>query len=127
VKCFPKTQDTLSQNWTWRYVSRQYSSELLTDRIEEASLFNDAPVENIIKAYQLALRKYQREVEFVKVTVNSNTDIIDLDKDEYLEEKRRVALNKLNSDDIRALGLETLATYNKLKYHEGPDSLHAKS
>jgi hypothetical protein len=93
---------------------------LLTDRIEEASQFNSSSVESIVKAYQLAVRKYQREVQYVKVIVNTDTDVIDLDKDEFLEEKRRVALNKLSQDDIKALGLEKLATYNKLKYHESP-------
>jgi hypothetical protein len=121
VKTYPKTSSNASENKAHvRYVVTRYSSETLTDRVEEATTFESSSIENLIRIYQNCLKRYaEGDVDYIKVSVNKIFEHIDLDKEEYLEERRRVALSKLSEDDVKALNVERLAVYNKLKYGEG--------
>ncbi len=122
VKTCAKTSTTGEKTY-WRYIVTRYNVDTLTDRIEEATSFDESTVENLIRTYQNSLKRYgDADIDYIKVSIKKVFEPIDLSKDEYLEERRRVALAKLSDDDIKALGIEPLAVYNKLKYGEGTAS-----
>lgn len=77
-------------------------------------------IKMVVRMYQKLLADHEPEnVSLVKVKVSVCEEPADiLGKGEYLEERRRIALGKLQGDDIEALGLNSLATYNKLKFHK---------
>lgn len=61
-----------------------------------------------------------KEGESIKVfdyMVNTSLMESQLDKTQEIEWLRQKALLKLSEDEIRALGIEDIATYHKLKYH----------
>ncbi len=119
VKTYPKTATT-GEKSHWRYIVTRYNADTLTDRIDEATSFDTLTTENLIRTYQNSLKRYtDADIDYIKISVKKVFEPIDLNKDEYLEERRRVALAKLADDDVKALGVEPLAVYNKLKYSEG--------
>lgn len=56
--------------------------------------------------------------EFRIVTIETKTTNIDLSQDEYREAIQRIALKKLSSYEIEALGLNKISLYIKTKYHK---------
>lgn len=123
VYCFRIKQVSAEDGDTtfWRYAKDHFRADYepaFSPKIDDASKFTLDQTEAIVAFYHKLMKNPKVVgVEFVKVTVSTTIDIIPMDKDELLEERRRVALNKLNPDDIYALGVEGLATYSKLKYH----------
>lgn len=81
--------------------------------------------ETVVRTYQRLVALYGMDnVTVVRLQVLVRETTMDLlDKDEFMEERRKVALSKLQSDDIEALGLQKLATYNKLRYHNLDDNI----
>lgn len=106
----------------WRFAkdnaSRGYEPTAVS-KLDDATKFDPEDSVKVAKFYQriVALRNVS-EVEFVKVTLETSIDVIDLNTGELLEERRRQAIQKLSVDDIEALGLEGLAIYEKLKNHK---------
>jgi hypothetical protein len=76
-------------------------------------------VETVVRLYQRLVKEYGADhVEIIRLQVLVRETPMDIiERDEFMEERRKVALAKLQSDDIEALGLQKLATYNKLRYH----------
>lgn len=81
--------------------------------------------EEVIKLYQYLVKQNGKDaVSLVRVQVAVRETTMDLlDKDEFLEARRKIALAKLQIDDVEALGLQKLAAYNKLRYHNTDDRL----
>lgn len=82
-------------------------------------------VEGVVRMYQRLVKDYGVDrVEIIRLQVVVRETTMDLmAKDEFLEERRKQALAKLQPDDIEALGLQKLATYNKLRYHNLDDNI----
>lgn len=60
----------------------------------------------------------EEEVEMVRVQTTIETeDLLDAVEGEFKEMRQRIALNKLTERDIKALGIVSVATYIKTKYH----------
>ena len=87
--------------------------------IEQATnFFSLEPKEALESFYQLKDSLYAGEEAFlIKVTRKVNIEVVEFEEDLELEYLRNKALSKLTEDEIRALGVEKLAVYNKLKYH----------
>jgi hypothetical protein len=60
---------------------------------------------------------------FVSFRLKAEFKRYDMDSEEMLEALRASALAKLSEAEIRALGAEKLAVYNKLKFHNADDRL----
>jgi hypothetical protein len=60
-------------------------------------------------------------VELCEMTISVKEKLVDTHEGPFLEERRRAAFGKLTKDDIKALGVEGLAIYNKLKFHQVED------
>jgi hypothetical protein len=76
-------------------------------------------VPDLVKVYQKLVKEYGKDnVQLIRLKITIEEHIEEaLGAGEYLEERRRLALSKLQADDIEALGLKPLAAYNKLKNH----------
>ena len=107
----------------WRWVRENsrtdYEGTTTTTKVDDATHYDIEDVENIIKAYH-KLAKRHGEVEFVTVHITQEVTPVDLASDEFMEERRRVALAKLTREDIAALGVEDMAVLSKLKFHNSP-------
>lgn len=66
--------------------------------------------------YESKLKKGEK-LELVDVTIKTDVVPVPFDQGDILEERRRLALKKLTASDVAALGLEQLAAYDKLKFH----------
>jgi hypothetical protein len=63
----------------------------------------------------------ENTVDLVEVQITTTMTPIDENSGEILEHRRRKALGKLTLADIQALGVEKLATYDKVKFHNAPE------
>lgn len=97
-----------------------HSSIRLRPNPHLASEIDITDVRTVVRVYQRLVNDHDAEnISLVKVKVSVCEETADLlGKGEFLEERRRIALGKLQGDDIEALGLHNLATYNKLKFHK---------
>lgn len=87
-------------------------------RINEAMDLSGMDQDHIFDVYQAFQSYYEDTVcEVVKITVKTTVENLFEDNDEYRETRQRVALKKLNEDDIKILNLTNLAVYIKTKYH----------
>ena len=106
----------------WRFIRdtvRSDYSPSLVAKIDEATHFEAHQTQAIVALYQKLIKgRDADEVEFVKVKITTETEPVPMDSPELLDERRRVALNKLTHDDVLALGVEGLAVYSKLKHHK---------
>lgn len=105
----------------WRYAKDNYRSDYeptFGTKVEDATHFNLDQTTSIVDMYRKLMKcRTVLEAEFVKVTISTDIDTVPMDQNEFLEERRRQALEKLTLDDIQALGVEGMATYSKLKFH----------
>ena len=108
----------------WRYARDNHRSDYepsFITKADEATQFTLDQTSEIIKLYQKLIRMTKVvEAQLVKVTITTQIDIIPIDQEEFLEERRRIAIEKLTMDDIHALGVESMATYSTLKFHKAP-------
>ena len=105
--------------WRWaRENARSDYEGTTTTKLDEATYYDVEDVESIIKAYH-KLTKRHGEVEFVKIHITQEITSVDLSADDFMEERRKVALAKLTKEDIEALGVKDLAVLSKLKFHNG--------
>lgn len=76
-------------------------------------------VPDLVKVYQRLVKEYGKDgVQLIRLKISIEESVEEaLGAGEFLEERRRLALSKLQADDIEALGLKPLAAYNKLKNH----------
>lgn len=87
-------------------------------RINEAMDLSSMTQESIFEMYQAFQSYYADEAcEVVRITVKTTVENLFEDNDEYKETRQRVALKKLNDQDIKILNLTNLAVYIKTKYH----------
>ena len=99
----------------WRYLAK---GNMPTQSPAEAEQHGDKTATEVVEILERLYNRFPgTQYEFVKVNMSITVDPVDIDNDVYLEERRKIALAKLNPDNIKALGLESLATYNKLKFH----------
>lgn len=91
-------------------------SRELTDARDFSSYDNS----ELAKIYAKAARK-SPDTHYAFVSLNLRVDFkkVDMESEEMIEALRASALAKLSEAEIRALGAEKLAVYNKLKFHEG--------
>jgi hypothetical protein len=85
----------------------------------EARDFAGYNTEQLASAYASISRKNpDTHYAFVSLTLKAEFKKMDMDSEEMIEALRASALAKLSEAEIRALGAEKLAVYNKLKFHE---------
>lgn len=65
----------------------------------------------------MAYGEYAESTDVEIAKMNITIDAKAVDSDMIREAKQRIALKKLNNADIEILGLSSLATYIKTKYH----------
>lgn len=128
VYCFRIKQvmtDDLETTY-WRYAKDAYRSDYdpsFSTKLEDATTFTLDQTAAIVQFYQKLMKSSKVvDAEFVKVRLTTDIEAIPMDQNELLEERRRIALEKLTFDDVQALGVENLATYSKLKFHKSPKS-----
>lgn len=106
----------------WFYMKgsgSSYTSNWAVDPLEGKD-FNEESPSAIVRALE-SLAKASSEqyddVELVRMKITTVVESVDINEGEILEERRRQALAKLNTMEIEALGIESLAAYNKVKFH----------
>lgn len=91
----------------------------VTTHLHEASAYDVEDVERIVLIYQNLLKDPRfKAVKFYKVVVQTNYEMVSMNEGEFLDERKRKALSKLDLDDVEALDLQSDAVYTKLKFHE---------
>jgi hypothetical protein len=109
----------------WFYMrafGASYNSNWVADPLE-AKDFTAAHPTEIVKALEGLAKNTDSydAVELVKMKITTECSPVNINHGDILEERRRQALAKLNPMEIEALGVEKLASYNKLKFHGRPD------
>lgn len=105
----------------WSYVrSARYTNEVTYSDDPKLGLAVDLndPTE-VVKLYDTIQKSLKpgEKMEVVTVKITTVIEPVNMNQGEILEERRRRALAKLTTDDIDALGISQIASYNKLKYH----------
>jgi hypothetical protein len=86
--------------------------------LEEARDFSNYSTEQLASVYaQTSRHNPDTHYVFVSFRLKAEFKRYDMDSEEMLEALRASALAKLSEAEIRALGAEKLAVYNKLKFH----------
>lgn len=105
----------------WQYIKAgdSYNRMMTTSDPLEAEQFQNQTPEKIAKRFTSLeeSNKTNGDIELVEIKIVTEVSQINLNDGEILEERRKIALQKLNQADIEALGLHKLASYNKLKFH----------
>lgn len=105
----------------YRYIksSGSYGPSYTSDPIDAQNLIELDP-EDLIRSLEAAIAKSPADDQITLVDVEITTTVtpVDMGSGDLLEIRRKKALKKLNADDVAALGVEKLAAYNKLKYHD---------
>lgn len=104
-----KTYD--DSDYTWRCTCAY--------TLEEAMDLSDRSDTERLEMF-MGFQEYYDDVnaEIVRVVTTVETeDLTDVDEGDYREMRQRIALKKLNENDIKALGIVNIATYIKTKYH----------
>lgn len=118
-----KAQHRTGEDWKFaRKISDRYNFTHTVDPLEADNMM-EADADTLVGHYSTIQdhMKNGEKIELVDVEITSSIRPIDLDSGEFLEIRRKRALNKLNDSDVAALGIEKLATYNKLKFHNGDE------
>jgi hypothetical protein len=106
----------------WKYLKSKkgaYDENIFCDDVLEAQDLTNMKVTDIVKLYNTMVEKYSiQNVVLVEVTILTKIEELNINDVVFLEERRRQALEKLNLAEIVALGLESVASYNKLRYHK---------
>lgn len=110
-----------ADGWKYFRLIRGTSDFSHTTNVREAMQFDLNDPQEIVKCYDWVAQgmRPSQPLELVRVSVTSEVEQIGMENEAILEERRRVALSKLNRQDIEALGVSHLASYSKLKYHGG--------
>lgn len=109
----------------WFYMrafGSSYNSNWVADPLE-AKDFTDTPPADIVKALESLAKSSDNydAVELVRMKISTEISPVNINEGDILEERRRQALAKLNPMEVEALGIEKLASYNKLKFHGNSD------
>jgi len=84
---------------------------------EEADDISELSVEDQVNLFIVFQEYYSNmECELVKLMIRIESKDLLTDSDLLKEARQRIALNKLNDRDIKALNLGSIATYIKTKY-----------
>lgn len=104
---------------TWMYLrGTGYNGNWVADPLEAKDFGAESP-NSIVRALENLSKTTDNHeaIELVKIKITTEVESVDINDGEILEERRRQALAKLNSLEVEALGLEKLASYDKLKFH----------
>ena len=105
-------------NWEY-YKTGSYNALNFTSDPLEAHDLKDKDISEIVKLGALRESKIGTSEKFELVDVEIKTTIthVPFDSGDILEQRRKMAFEKLSRSDIEALGIEKLASYNKLKFY----------
>ena len=91
----------------------------LTPYSQLAGWIDPTDIKLVVALYHKLIDKHGEEnVEFLEVKIDVQHSQVPLHTGDILEERRRVAMNKLRPDEYKVLGIEQLGVYHKLKYHK---------
>ncbi len=101
-----------------RTVGASYNSNWVADPLE-AKDYSDETASTIVKSLETVNKSSEstEPVQLVRMKITTHITVVDLNEGEILEERRKQALAKLNPMEVEALGVQRLATYNKVKNH----------
>lgn len=87
--------------------------------IEQATNFFSLDIKDALDSYYHLKDQLHpgEEAYLLKITRKVSVEVIEFEEHIELEYLRNKALSKLTKDEIRALGVEKLAVYDKLKFH----------
>ena len=116
------TRNLNTVNLRWHWIANKHlisDNAIFRNHPSEAFDYSKESAAVLIESYRYLSSEYGEDnVEVVSVKIETEVSLVDLNEEVYMEERRRIALNKLTTDDIKALGLEQLAVYHKLKYYK---------
>lgn len=105
----------LEEAWLDGYGGYGFSS---TEQVELALDLSEKPLEEQIKIFaQYQEENPDFECKIVTITISITREEMSLDENEYREARQRLALEKLNEGDMKALGVMNIFTYIKTKFH----------
>lgn len=108
LKSLPTHQNSSSQSFQ--------TTNLVTDGFPVENM----PISKIIDVLETVSKELgdRGKVDLVEINLDTTITPVDTASDDFLSIRRQKALEKLTLSNIQALGLEKLASYNKLRYHK---------
>ena len=96
-----------------------YTNFHTTREFEAAGVMRGTDIEDIVDVYNRARDEYPNgSVEVYAVNIDVTFEPINLGEGEYLEKRRKRAIEKLTQDDIEVLNLGKFLVYDKLKNYK---------